>query len=278
MTVNAVAMRRMALPVQRALRNDFVRHSALVFGATLVTNVFNYAFNFTISRNVGVENYAALSALAGALMILSIPASVLNLVVVKYAAGYHASRDSARISRLAAVILQWSCAAAVGIFLAGMALRADIAQFLRIPNDAAITLTLAILAVSFVTPCMRGVLQGRQEFGKFSASLALEACLKAVLAISLVYAGFGIVGAMLGWWLGSSAALLFTAWAVRHRNACTDRGVRLSLSPRELVRTTVGVALATAALTALSLYGRRARQALLCTEHCGALRSGEPHR
>ena len=48
----------------------------------------NYLFNFAVSRRLGVENYAPLALLGGGLMILSLTATVVNLIVVKYAAKF----------------------------------------------------------------------------------------------------------------------------------------------------------------------------------------------
>jgi len=91
--------------LKKALRNEFVRHSALVFGATMATNVLNYMFNFALSRRLGVENYATLASLNGGLMILCLPGTIANLVVVKYAAEFHAVGDTGRVSRLTRMVL-----------------------------------------------------------------------------------------------------------------------------------------------------------------------------
>lgn len=254
MTVDAVAIRaRVTKPIQQVFRSDLVRHGALVFGATMLGNVLNYAFNFALSRRLGVEGFATLASLVGALMIFSIPANVLTLIVVKYAATFHAAGDGQRVRRLSQVLLKGSALAAIGIMLVGILLRGTISSFLRIPNDASILLTLAIIAIGFTTPSVRGILQGEEDFLRYSISMVLEVMLKVVLAVALVYSGFGVVGAMLGWVIGTASALAYTTWAVLNKHGTApDPSVRLGLDLKRLLKTTIGVALANGTLTCIS--------------------------
>lgn len=249
----ALSVDRLTQPVKRALRNDFVRHSALVFGASMAANVLNYVFNFAISRNVGVEGFATLSSLVSFLMLLSIPTSILSLVVVKYAAAYHAAGDAARVRRLSQVLLKWSGIAAVGLFAIGVLLRPEIASFLHIDDDAAIVLCLGIIGLGLITPSVRSILQGEQDFLRYGISTVLEVFLKVLIAIALVYAGYGVAGAMLGWIIGTACAVAYTVWAVLSKHgAASVQPVRLGLDVRRLLHTTLGVGLATGCLTVMS--------------------------
>jgi len=237
--------------LKKALRNEFVRHSALVFGATMATNVLNYLFNFALSRRLGVENYATLASLNGGLMILCLPGTIANLVVVKYAAEFHAVGDTGRLSRLTRMVLLYAVAIAAAFFLGGFTLRGFAGGFLRIPNDASIGLAVLLLALSFVLLSIRGILQGCQDFRRFSISAVLEVLLKVLFAVAFVYAGYGVPGAMLGWSVATGVALLYTVWAVR-RGVSEMSGAKLSLDLTRLFKTTSGVGAATAALVLLS--------------------------
>jgi O-antigen/teichoic acid export membrane protein len=254
MTVDTLGLRvRVAQPLRKALTNDFVRHSALVFGATMAGNVLNYLFNFALSRRLGVEGFAILSSLVSFVMVLSIPASILTLVIVKYAAVFHAAGDAQRIRRLSQILLKWSGIAACGGFAVGLLLRNQIAEFLRISDSIPIVLCLGVVSLSLVTPSVRAILQGEQDFVRYSISTVLEVFLKVAIAVALVYSGFGVTGAMGGWIIGTACALFYTAWAVlRKHGAAADATVRLSLDSRRLVQTTTGVGLASAFLILIS--------------------------
>lgn len=236
----------------RLLNSDFLRHGILVFAGTMTTNVLSYAFNFIFSRHLGVENYATLAALIGGFMLFSIPSTAINLIAVKYAAEYHAVGDAARLRRLSTKTLMLTSLLALAIFVAGALLQPQIAAFLHIANDAAITWTLAIIALGIVMPSARGIVQGCQDFRQFSISLVLEAFLKLLVAVALVYAGFGVAGAMAGWAIGTALALLYTLWAVRAHFGTQKRYVRLSLEFGPLLSTVGMITVATALLTFLS--------------------------
>lgn len=239
--------------LRRALRSDFLRHGALVFGASMAANVLNYVFNFALSRRLGVEGFATLSSLVSFIAIFSIPASVLSLVIVKYSATFHAAGDSQRVRRLSEVLLKWTAIAALGAFAAGILLASQIADFLRIPADPTIPLCVAVLALSFITPSVRAVLQGEQDFTRFSVSTVLEVFLKVAVAVALVYGGFGVTGALVGWIFGTLCALAYTIWAVmRKHGSSPDPSVRLALDMRRLMHTTVRIGLASGFLIVLS--------------------------
>lgn len=253
MTVDAVALRRVMAPVRRAMSDDFLRHSALLFGATTFVNFLNYVFNFALSRRLGVEGFATLSSLVSLLMILSIPTGILSLIAIKYAATYHAAGDGQRIRKLSIGLLKWTTAASVAVFFTGMALRSQIGTFLRISDNVSIAFCIAIIAVGLVTPSVRSVLQGEQDFLRYAISALLETFLKLAAAVTLVYAGFGVRGAMVGWTAATICALAYTVWAVLKRHGVpAGAQVQLGIDLRRLLQTTAGVALATAFLTCLS--------------------------
>jgi O-antigen/teichoic acid export membrane protein len=248
MTLAAISLRRFGRPVRHALRNDFLRHGALVFAATMLGNVLNYVFNFAVSRRLGVENYAELSSIVSGLMVFALPGTIVNLVVVKYVGELH---DSSRLWSFARALLKWTGIAAVGFFAVGMLLRAFISSFLHIPNDATIVFAITIVAAGLLTPGIRGILQGEQDFLRFSISVLLEVLGKAALGIALVYAGFGVGGAVFGWLCGTAVALLYAVWAVRLRKTATAVA-SMPVKWRRIIQTTAGVAAATALLTVMS--------------------------
>lgn len=238
--------------VRRLLDGDLVRHGALVFAASMATNVLSYAFNFVLSRRLGVENYAILAALTGAYMLFSIPATAINLIAVKYAADYHSVGDAARLRRLSRKTLGITSSLALALFCVAALLQPQIAGFLHIANDAAITWTSAVVALGIVMPSARGIVQGCQDFRRFSISTVLEAFLKFAGGATLVIAGFGVAGAMAGWAIGTAVALAYTLWAARVHFASNASTVRLSLQVGPLVSTVGMVTAATALLTILS--------------------------
>jgi O-antigen/teichoic acid export membrane protein len=132
-------------------------------------------------------------------------------------------------------------------------LRGEIASFLRIDDHVAILLCLAIISIGVITPSFRGILQGEQDFVRFSISLLLEVFLKVAFGVALVYAGMSVPGAMFGWMGGAAVALVYTLWAVFSRHgARAEAPVRLGIDVRRLAQTTICVGLATGLVTFVS--------------------------
>ena len=52
-----------AVLLRRLVRGDFARHGLLVFASSMLVNIFNFVFHFTISRRLGVAEYGDLYAL-----------------------------------------------------------------------------------------------------------------------------------------------------------------------------------------------------------------------
>jgi O-antigen/teichoic acid export membrane protein len=237
--------------VRNLAATDFARHGALVFGASMLINALGYAFHFAISRKVGVEQYGVLAALNAGYMIGMVASTIVATIVVKYAAEFRVLGDEAHLASLARRLSLYGSLAAIAFIAAGIAAAPAIAGFLKISNVAAVTLCLVVMGISIVTPTIRSVFTGVEDFRTWSVSAVMESTLKAALGIGLVYAGYGVVGAFGGWAFGSFVTLVFTMTVLltRFRQAS---GAALYIDVRRLGQTMAGVSAAIVLLTAIT--------------------------
>ena len=227
--------------LQRFARSEFVRHGLLVFGASQIVNVFGYLFHFVMLRKLGVVSYGALSSLFAGLTVASVPSTILTMIVVKFAAEFNAVGDLPKVKRLHQQMLLGTGVCALLVFVAAWLARGVIAGYLQIGQSGPIMATAAILSFYIMLPSARAVLQGIEDFRNFAVSTAVEGAGKAILGIGLVYAGFGLTGAISGYAAASCVALLYATAAVRAHVRPLPR-VMLSLDVRRIVLTTAGVA------------------------------------
>ncbi|MBV9277201.1 MAG: oligosaccharide flippase family protein [Candidatus Eremiobacteraeota bacterium] len=227
--------------LQRLARSEFIRHGLLVFGASQIVNVFGYLFHFVMLRKLGVVSYGALSSLFAGLTVASVPATILTMIVVKFAAEFNAVGDLPKVKRLYQQMLLGTALCAVLIFLVAWIARGVIAGYLHIAQSGPIMATAAILSFYIMLPSARAVLQGIEDFRNFAISTALEGAGKAILGIGFVVAGFGLTGAISGYAAASCVALLYAIGAVRAHVRELPR-VMLLLDVRRIVLTTAGVA------------------------------------
>ena len=244
-------MHNVARSAQRFAVSDFARHGLLVFVATMAINVFGYAFHFAISRRVGVEQYGVLSALNSLLMVSVVLSQIGATVVVKYAAEFRATDDRARLAALARKVVQIGAVATVAIAAAGFYAARPLAAYLRVSDVTAVALTTTIIGISFATPSLRAVFQGVEDFKSWALSTILESFVKLFAGVGLVYAGFGVVGAFVGWGVGSAIAVAYTAVVLVRRYRRVP-GATLFIDTRRLAKTMAGVAVATILLTSVS--------------------------
>jgi O-antigen/teichoic acid export membrane protein len=106
-----------------------------------------------------------------------------------------------------------------------------------------------ILAVNMLLPGVRGVLQGVEDFRRYSLAIVIEGLGKVALSVGLVYRGYGVLGAVGGYALASGIGLLYAVVAVRTNWWAPTAPLRLDL--RRLIQTTGGIALSTLSITTL---------------------------
>ena len=217
----------------------------------MLVNFFNYGFHFVVSRKLGVVDYGDLFALFAALGLMTVPVSALTLIVVRFAAEFHALNDRERMATLFSWV--WRRTLIPAVIIAGVVVlsRSAIAHYLHLQDERSVIAWAAILALSVVVPAIRGILQGTQDFRKYAISTAIEGGGKAVLGIGFVLAGGGVLGALAGYACAIALSLAYTAIVVRRDVGSSRFGSPLNIDLRRLVVTSAGVTLATLALTAL---------------------------
>ena len=244
-------MRNAGVALRGLVASDFVRHGLLVFTASMLVNVLGYAFHAAISRHIGVEQYGVLSALNAAIMISTVVGVMVTTVVVKYAAEFRALDDRARLAALARKLSIYGSLAAACVMLVGVSIAAPVGAYLHIANVTAVALTMTVIGFSVVTPGLRAVFQGTEDFTRYAISVVIESTVKAIFGIGLVYAGYGVIGAFGGWAFGSFIAFVYTIVALGRRFRLVA-GASLYIDFRRLAATTANVAVATLMLTSIS--------------------------
>jgi len=236
--------------IKRFLRSDFARHGAIVFASSMTVNALNYVFHVLMTRRLGVDSYGELYALLSTLILFSVPTSVLTMVVVRYAAEFRAVEDHARLGALAAWLLRRTTLVAAVVILAGFVLQMPVAGYLHLTDSREVVVTAAVLALSFMGPTVRGILQGIEAFPQFAASTLIEGFGRVLLGVGLAYAGMGVTGALLGQAFAMALGLAYTWFALRRRLPHVDGPLHVDL--RRLVQTTAGITTAMLGLSILS--------------------------
>ncbi len=233
--------------VRRALRGDFARDSAIVFASWMFINALSYAIHFILSRKLGISDYGAFASIIAALAIFGIPAAIVMMVVVKFVAEFHALDERGKIRVLSLRVLAGCGGLGVLVVLSAVAFRAQIAGYLHLSGTTAVIAAACALGIGFLMPAVRGVLQGAQDFIAFAISISIDALARVALAVSLVYAGYGVAGAFAGYAIASFLSLSYTFVAAKKH--WSNIRTPLAIDARRLIATMGGAIAGTAAIT-----------------------------
>lgn len=244
MTVEALAYSPSGV-ISRVIRSEFLRHGALIFGATMSLNVASYAFHFLMARWLGPGFYGSLISLLAITAVISIPASIVSMIVVKYVAEFHALKEPGKIAALARFAVSRLAVLAFAIVVAALFFGRTVAGFVHV-REPSILLCAVIAAASIVLPALRAIVQGEQRFGCVALSYLTEGAGRFLGGATFVYLGFGVRGALLGYLIGALASLAYTASRISLRSSGYDDALRLDM--RRMMQAFAAVALAIVAL------------------------------
>lgn len=175
------------------------QHSGALFllAATMVANVLAYGYQVIQARLLRPEEYAALTALFGILILESVSSQVIQSATASLAARYRA-RDQE--DALHAFVRRWSVrvgggAAALGIVV--LLLSPLISGGLALPA-VSVALLGVTLFLALVFTFALGLLQGLARFVWMGGALIAQAGTRLAVGVALVSIGLGVDGAFTG--------------------------------------------------------------------------------
>jgi O-antigen/teichoic acid export membrane protein len=201
---------------QRLRGSDLARHGAIVFGAVVITNVFNYLFYMLIGRRGGVETYGIVTSLTSAVLVVSALATVAQLVAARLAADLSVRGDRSALRELADVVTRWASVVGCVVAIACVLLRDQLAAFFNLPNDTPVVVAAVSLGLMMVVIPLRGLFQGAHRFEDFSVSMLIDSTVRVAVGVPLVGV-WGAAGALLGTVASLGLALTYSLAACRAR-------------------------------------------------------------
>lgn len=190
----------------RLKKDELIRGSFVLFVMIIVYNFFNYAFQISMARLLGPEDYSILAVLMSLIYFFSIPSETIQTIITKHASNLNTQKSFGKIKDLLFRNLRGFLFLALIALMAYIALSWPIASFLSI-DVGLIILTGFFIFIVFSTPIVRGILQGTKQFFALGINMVAESFVKLVLSVLLVLIGFRVYGAMTGVIVG--CALVF---------------------------------------------------------------------
>ncbi|MBU2598138.1 MAG: oligosaccharide flippase family protein, partial [Actinobacteria bacterium] len=178
----------------------------LLFIAINIVNFSNYIYTLMMARMLGPAEFSLFASLISIFIILSSLISTIQTVTTKYISNFFAEKDYKSISNFFFDSFKKIILICLIVFLFFILASKQIALFLNTVSPIPIIILGSMVIISIFVSISRGTLQGLQSFSHLSLNLIIDAILRLVIGISLVYLGFKTSGA-----IGSSSISGFLA-------------------------------------------------------------------
>jgi O-antigen/teichoic acid export membrane protein len=177
------------------------KHARVLSGSIIMlvgsafVSLMNFGYNVAVARLLGPADFSHAAAAVTLLMLASCINLAFQLVTAKLIAksespGVRAGIYTALLKR------SWAIGLAVGTGLAVAS--GPLSSYLRFPSPMFLIVLAAGLVFYVPLGAKRGGMQGTCHFHRLAISLTLEAVLKLIAAVALVWMGFGVMGAVAG--------------------------------------------------------------------------------
>lgn len=193
-------------PEQAVLRNGLQLLSAFTFAG-----VFNYLFHLVVGRMLRPQEYAIVVAFINLTVTLTAPFGVLQVIVTDFTTHMSAQGMQGRISYLLKRLFAALGAALAVLFALLVILRSWLASLLGTPSlFAHIGLVIAAV-VTIGVVVLLGVVQGWKQYRILSAARILGGVGRFVIAMPLLFFGFGLNGTLAAVVLSTTIMLVYLA-------------------------------------------------------------------
>ena len=200
--------------IKKLFLSRLVRASSWLLAGGVLAGILGYLFQIIMGRMLSVEEYGIFSSIMAIYAIMGTPFQTIFMVVSRKVSALKAQKNINSISKLFFELNYKILRVSLILFLFFLVFP-NFNKILLIDNITNFYLLLLALVASTFFSVNKGYLQGLQYFKWLSASGVLSTFFKTIIAIILVYFGFGVSGALGGVFLSTIIVLVCTFIALR---------------------------------------------------------------
>ena len=174
--------------------------SLLAGGSVLAIAMFaanggNYLLNVVLGRWLDPPEFADANLMVTLMLLVTAIAVSLQLIAARFAGIHAVSNEEAKTKILVRGLERWALIVGVGLALLLMAGAPVWADFFNSESAWPFAVLGLGMPAYLVQAVGRGVLQGKLAFGPLAGTFVKEMLVRVVLGITLVWLGFGVIGA-----------------------------------------------------------------------------------
>jgi len=215
-------MKKFLSRITDLLKDDLLRHTAILFVGMMAVNVCNLVYQMAIGRAFLEipEEYALLAAFLGVLAIISYPLSTLTTGLSHYSSLLRKEGRDGDVKRL---LRKWLFLTGVpGVLLGALMVlfNEPVAGFMHLNRMAPVIIAGAVLPAMFLLPVLTGAAQGMQLFGWYSSANIFGAVFRVLLGAGFVWflypaCGWAMLGHGAGVYISAAVLMIGLFWVLR---------------------------------------------------------------
>jgi O-antigen/teichoic acid export membrane protein len=205
----------------RAIANDLRSKSAFLFGSFMLANVLAYAYQMLLSRALSPANYGAMVTLTSIFYVLAVFWRAAQAWVIDAIAENGGSYAS-NVGAVGTAAMRWLLPGGVIVVAVHWLASGRVRDFLQLSDSTPVIVLGAYVASSFLLPIAVGLPLGLDRLYLASGVIVLEPVARLVVGLALIFLGFGIDGALLGYTAGNVvpfAVTLLVLWPLLTQRA-----------------------------------------------------------
>ena len=189
--------------LSRFIKNELFIGSLILLIMISISNLLNYFFHFSMARMLGPADYSVLAVLTSLIYIFNVPTLSIQTIASKYSTKFNSKKQFGKINSLFVFLTKKLLIFSFFAFIAFAVISIFLAKSLDI-SFGLLTLTGTILFGMFLSPIAIGILQGTKKFKVWGINAMISSLIKLIIAIALVFFGFKIYGAVIGFIIGTT--------------------------------------------------------------------------
>lgn len=201
--------------VNKAFSNPLISGSAVIFFGTFAANIFNFMFNFFMTRNLSVVDYGTLASLISIILLVSLASESLIPTVVHFAGSYFANKEIGKVVALFWKLSAFFILSGLIVLFSSIIFKEQLGHFFKIGNSSLLTLVGCSLFFTSIGTLNRGMLTGRLSFGYISFLNFFSAVVKFLSGVVFVLLGLGVSGALYAFLLSYASMYFFSIIPLR---------------------------------------------------------------
>lgn len=218
---------------------EFEKSSSILFVLMMAANVINYLFQIVTGRLLDVNSYGELNTLISIFTLVSLPATVLNLVVSKFVTQYDAQNMKGEAKGFLKFIVKYIFIIAAIVLGVGGISAQIIADFINVHDKILIVLLFIAAGVCVLTSLILGGLQGIKKFTEYGIVNLIMPTIKFLGSIIFIVIGLKLYGVFAAITLGYIVTFIIGIYILK-RYFKKYESIKNSLTSKDILKFSTG--------------------------------------